>query len=218
MEQYLDLLSVLILLTAIMLVSHKRIRSYIRAFRLQSILIAIIAGYMGVQSLMTEGTFDILIICVIIIALKVVLIPMLLHKTFANIEDKVEKDFYLNIPILILMSCFLVVFSYFTLSGISGLDEGHVNLQVVNAFSVILIGFFFMISRKKAIGQIIGYLVMENGIFVTAIFSTHGMPFIVDIGIFIDMITAVLIMGVMVVQINDKFDSININNLRNLKG
>ena len=218
MERYLDLLSVLMLLSAIMLVSHKRIRSYIRTFRLQAILIAIIAGFMGVQSLVTEGSIDILVICGIIIALKVVIIPMLLHRTFANVEDVVEKDFYLNIPILILMSCVLVVFSYFTLSGISALNVGHVNLQVVNAFSVILIGFFFMISRKKALGQIIGYLVMENGIFITAIFSTHGMPFIVDIGIFIDMLTAVLIMGVMVVQINDKFDSININNLRNLKG
>lgn len=218
MEHYLDLLSVLMLLTAILLISHKRIRSYIRTFRLQSLLIAAIAGFMGIESLPREGSIDILIIAAIILALKVVLIPMLLHKTFANVEDVVEKDFYLNIPILILMSFGLVVFSYFTLSGISALNSGHMNLQVVNAFSVILIGFFFMISRKKALGQIIGYLVMENGIFVTAIFSTHGMPFIVDIGIFIDMITAVLIMGIMVVQINDKFDSININNLRNLKG
>lgn len=218
MEHYLDLLSVLMLLTAILLISHKRIRSYIRTFRLQSLLIAAIAGFMGIESLPREGSIDILIIAAIILALKVVLIPMLLHKTFANVEDAVEKDFYLNIPILILMSFGLVVFSYFTLSGISALNSGHMNLQVVNAFSVILIGFFFMISRKKALGQIIGYLVMENGIFVTAIFSTHGMPFIVDIGIFIDMITAVLIMGIMVVQINDKFDSININNLRNLKG
>ena len=218
MEQTLDLLSVLMLLTAILLVSHKRIRSYIQTFRMQSLLVAAIAGVMGVVSLAEEGSFDILFLCVIILFLKVFLIPRLLHRTFANVEDVVEKDFYLNIPILILMSCVLVVFSYFTLSGISSLNQGHMNLQVVNAFSVVLIGFFFMISRKKAIGQIIGYLVMENGIFVTAVFSTHGMPFIVDIGVFIDMITAVLIMGVMVVRINDKFDSININNLRNLKG
>jgi len=75
-----------------------------------------------------------------------------------------------------------------------------------------------MISRKKALGQMIGFLVIENGIFVTAIFSTNGMPFIVDIGVFIDMITAILIMGIMVVQINEKFESININKLKNLKG
>jgi hydrogenase-4 component E len=60
--------------------------------------------------------------------------------------------------------------------------------------------------------------VIENGIFVTAMFSTQGMPFIVDVGIFIDMVTAVLIMGIMVIQINEKFESINVNKLRNLKG
>ncbi len=218
MDNYFDLLSVLILLSSFVLVSHKRINAYIKTFRLQSALIALTAGIMGFYSAADEGKYDILIVCVIIIILKVILIPRLLHRTYRNIGYRVEKDFYLNIPILVIICCGLVVFSYFSVSNIGTLNGVHINLQVVNSFSVSLIGFFFMISRKKAIGQIIGYLVMENGIFVTAIFSTHGMPFIVDIGIFIDMITAVLIMGIMVIQINEKFESININKLRNLKG
>lgn len=218
MESYYDLLSVLILLSSFVLVSHKRINAYIKTFRLQSFLIASTAGIMGVESLIDEGKYDILILCVIIIALKVILIPRLLHKTYRTVEYRVEKDFYMNIPILVIICCGLVVFSYFSVSNIGTLSGVHVNLQVVNSFSVVLIGFFFMLSRKKAIGQMIGYLVIENGIFVTAIFSTNGMPFIVDIGIFIDMITAVLIMGVMVIQINEKFETINVNKLRNLKG
>jgi hydrogenase-4 component E len=218
MENYLDVLSVLILLSSFVLVSHKRINAYIKTFRLQSALIALTAGIMGISSAVSEGKYDILIVCAIIIALKVILIPRLLHKTYGNIEYRVEKDFYLNIPILVIICCGLVVFSYFSISNIGTLNGIHINLQVVNSFSVVLIGFFFMISRRKAIGQMIGYLVIENGIFVTAMFSTHGMPFIVDIGIFIDMVTAVLIMGIMVIQINEKFESININKLRNLKG
>ena len=91
-------------------------------------------------------------------------------------------------------------------------------MQMVNSISIILIGLLFMISRKKAIGQIIGFLVIENGLFVTAMFVTNGMPFVVDMGILIDLLTAVIIMGVMVFRINDKFDSINIDKLRNLKG
>jgi hydrogenase-4 component E len=201
-----------------LLISHKRIKSYIKTFRIQSALIALTAGVMGWQSLMKEGSFDILVLCVIIVLLKVIYIPGLLHKTYGNIEYKVEKDFYLNIPILVIICCVLVVFAYFSVSEIGALSGDHINIQVVNSFSVILIGFFFMISRKKALGQMIGFLVIENGIFVTAMFSTHGMPFIVDIGIFIDMITAILIMGVMVARINEKFESININKLRNLKG
>lgn len=218
MDSYFDILSSLILFSSFILISHKRIKSYIKTFRIQSALIALTAGIMGVESLAKEGSFDILIVCVIIVLLKVIYIPRLLHKTYGNVEYRVEKDFFLNIPLLILICCALVVFAYFSVSNISSLSADHINLRVVNSFSVILIGFFFMISRKKALGQMIGFLVIENGIFVTAIFSTNGMPFIVDIGVFIDMITAILIMGIMVVQINEKFESININKLKNLKG
>jgi hydrogenase-4 component E len=218
MESYFDILSAMILFSSFLLVSHKRIKSYIKTFRIQSALIALTAGIMGWNSLLEEGSFDLLLICAVILLLKVLYIPGLLHKTYGTVEYKVEKDFYFNIPLLVIICCALVVFAYFSVSDISALSANHMNIQVVNSFSVILIGFFFMMSRKKALGQMIGFLVIENGIFVTAMFSTHGMPFIVDIGIFIDMITAILIMGIMVVRINEKFESININKLKNLKG
>ena len=215
MEFFFDLLSVLVLLSSFVLVSNKKITAYIKTFQIQSALTALIAGVMGWSIAVNEGKYDILIICVIIIALKVIFIPHLLYKTYGNIEYRVEKDFFMNIPIIVLICCGLVVFSYFSVSNIGSLTGFHINHQVVNSLSVVLIGFFFMISRKKAIGQIIGYLVIENGIFVTAMFSTNGMPFIVDIGIFIDMITAVMIMGT---RINKKFESINIDKLSKLKG
>ncbi|MDD4564990.1 MAG: hydrogenase [Eubacteriales bacterium] len=218
MEFFFDLLSVLVLLSSFVLVSNKKITAYIKTFQIQSALIALIAGIMGWSIAVNEDKYDILIICVIIIALKVIFIPHLLYKTYGNIEYRVEKDFFMNIPIIVLICCGLVVFSYFSVSNIGSLTGFHINHQVVNSLSVVLIGFFFMISRKKAIGQIIGYLVIENGIFVTAMFSTNGMPFIVDIGIFIDMITAVMIMGIMVTRINKKFESINIDKLSKLKG
>lgn len=218
MINYLDTLSVLILLSSFILVSNKRISSYIRTFRLQSLLIAIGAGMMGMESFYVEGHFDILLVCLIMIVLKVIYIPNLLSKTYDNVEHKVEKDFFLNIPIMIFVCCLLVVFSYFSVSTIDGINTGTVNMQIVNLVSVVLIGLFFMITRKKAIGQIVGFLVIENGLFVTAMFATQGMPFIVDLGIFIDLLTGVLIMGLMVFKINEQFDSIDINKLKNLRG
>lgn len=214
----LETLSVLILLSAFTLMANKRISSYIRTFRIQSMLIALVAGIMGIESLRTEGRVDILIVCLLIIVLKVIYIPGLLHKTYSSVRYKVEKDFILNIPILILICSGLVVFSYFTLASIDGMDQGFFNLQFVNSVSVIWIGLFFMISRKKAIGQIIGFLVLENGLYVAAMLSTKGMPFVIDLGIFLDMLTFVMIMGIMVFKINDKFDSIDIDKLNHLKG
>ncbi len=218
MSDFLDVLSVLILLSSFILMANKRIKSYIQTFRIQSALIALTAGIMGIDILSKEGRFDVLIVCVIIIAMKVIYIPHLLNKAYTNVEYKIEKDFFLNIPILIFVCCMIVVFCYFSISNTGGINLGIINLRVVNSVSLILIGLFFMISRKKAIGQIIGFLVIENGLFITAMLATQGMPFIVDIGIFIDMLTAVLILGIMVFKINEKFDSIDMNELKNLRG
>ncbi len=218
MDNYLNLLSILILVFSFILVANKRINSYIKTFRLQSLLLAILAGIIGGHELYTKGSFEVLIVCVITLAVKVIFIPRLLKTTVKKVEYKVQKDFFLNIPISILICCALVVLSFFSVSTIDDIKDSQIKVFLVNSISVILIGFFFMISRKKAIGQIIGFLVMENGLFATAILTTEGMPMIVELGLFFDVLVAVLIMGVLVFRINENFDSIDINKLRNLKG
>ncbi len=219
MSDLFDTLSVLILMTAFVLMANKKVKAYIKTFRVQSALIALSAGILGVEAIMDEGRYDLMVVCVLIVVLKVIYIPGLLHKTYAGIEYRTEKDFILNIPILVLISCSLVVFTYFSFSASGfGVNGSVIDLQLVNTISVTMIGLLFMITRKKAIGQIIGFLEVENGIFITAMFSTQGMPFIVDMGIFIDMLTAVMIMGVLVFKINVTFESINTDRLNKLKG
>jgi hypothetical protein len=74
------------------------------------------------------------------------------------------------------------------------------------------------VTKISSIGQIAGFLVIENGLFVTAMFATEGMPLIVDLGIFIDLITAVLIMGILVFRINERFETTDTDKLRKLRG
>lgn len=218
MSEFFDTLSVMILFSCFVLMAGKRIRAYIRTIRIQSLLIALLVGIYGVRSVLDENRYDVLVVCLVIIAVKVIYIPNLLNKVYSNVGYKVEKDFILNIPILIVICCGLVVLSYFSVSNIDVISSGKMNLRVVNSIAVILIGLFFMISRKKAIGQIIGFLAIENGLFISALFLTQGMPFIVDMGILVDILSGVMIMGVMVFRINEKFDSIDINKLNNLRG
>ena len=216
----LETLSILILLSSIVLMANKRIHSYIKTFRIQSFLIALAAGIMGIRSLLSEGRWDFLAVCILIIVLKVFYIPSALNNTYAGVSYEVAKDFILNIPTLVLLCCGLVVFSYFTLPVIAtgGIGQDSFKLLLVNSVSLIWIGLLFMISRKKAIGQIIGFLVIENGLYITAMFTTQGMPFIVDLGIFIDLLSFVMIMGVMTFRINEQFDSIDTDQLNKLKG
>lgn len=218
MYNLLDFFSILFLISAFLLVARKRITSYIITFRLQSVILGVVAGMLGVNNLLTEGAWDLLVVCAVIVVLKVWYIPHLLEKTMASVEYKVEKDFYLNIPISILICCILVTLTYFSISGIRDISDDHVKVYLVNSISVMLIGLFFMVSRKKALGQIIGFLVIENGLFTAAMLSTHGMPILVDLGIFVDLLTAVMIMGALVFRINENFDSIDLNKLKKLRG
>jgi hydrogenase-4 component E len=112
----------------------------------------------------------------------------------------------------VLISCGIVVLTHFTIGA-------HENgAELVNPISVVLIGFFFMISRKKVFGQIIGFLVVENGLSAAAMFATGGMPLVVDLGVFVDLITAVLVMGFMVFRISDRIGTTDTDLMRDLKG
>lgn len=219
MTNILNLLSMLLLVSSFILVANKRINSYIKTFRLQSALLALTAGIFSIYHLVTEKQFDgIIIICLLTIGLKVIYIPGKLKSISERVEYKVEKDFFINIPISIIICCGLVMLIWYVVSIIPDIKEIENRIYLTNSISVVFIGLFFMISRKKAIGQMIGFLVIENGMFTAAILTTSGMPMIVELGIFFDILTAVLIMGVFVFKINETFDSIDINKLRNLRG
>lgn len=203
----LQILSALILITCFVLVSKKRPASYIRMFRIQSLLIGLVALIIGYENLLAEGEMELLAIGVIVIVMKVYYIPQLLKKMVGNMHHPAEKDYFYTVPVHILACCGLYAFMYFTFASIPvfhGLSFGQ---YMVNSVSVVLIGFYFMMSRLKALGQIVGFLVIENGIFISAIFATNGMPFIVDLGILVDLITAVLIMGAIVFRLDEYFST-----------
>jgi len=217
MAEY-HILSTLVLLTSFVLMANKRTTSYIRTFRFQSLLIAMIIGRMALERIGGEGFIELAIILVLILGLKVWYIPNLLLKTHGQVTQVVEKDFYFNIPSLVIVSTALVAFLFLTLRNLGGTAVGIQTTLLVNSLSVILIGFLFIISRKKAIGQIVGFLSLENGLFLTGILTTKGMPVVVELGIFADLLTAVLIMGVMVFRMNELFDSVSTDKLNRLRG
>lgn len=215
----LNIFSISILISAFALVASKRIMSYIKAFRIQSVILAAVAATFSLYYIVEEGRLEgIFIIFLLTVVFKVIYIPSMLKRISTRVEYKVEKDFFINIPISIIICCGLVILTWYVVSKIPDLSNGYNGSFMVQSVSVILIGLFFMISRKKAIGQIIGFLVIENGTFLAAILLISGMPMIVEFGIFFDVLTAVLIMGIFVFKINKNFEHIDINKLRNLRG
>ncbi len=215
----LNLLSILILISSFTLIANKRQNSYISTFQIQSLLLALISLLVSVRSMiLTKGFDELIIIFALIVVLKVIFIPLVLKRTSDKVEYTVEKDFFVSIPFSMLVCCGLVVLSWYVIYSIEGIINSDAKNYLIYSMSVVMIGLFFMISRKKAIGQIVGFLVIENGMFLAAMLTTEGMPMFVEIGLFFDLLTAFLIMGIFVFKINNTFESIDINKLKNLKG
>ena len=215
----LRLLTITVLGTAFLLVSNKRQLSYINSFRIQSLFVAAILGVISIHNTITAKQFDSMLITFgLTFWLKVVYIPNLLLRLQTKVPYKVEKDFFVNIPLSILICCGLFVLSWFVGRHIEPLNNTDAKIYFAVSLAVILIGLYFMVSRKKAIGQIIGFLTLENGIFIAAVLLTLGMPMIVELGVFFDLLTAVIIMGALIFKISDTFEHIDLNKLKNLKG
>src|ERR1017187_5245659 len=90
-------------------------------------------------------------------------------------------------------------------------------ISVAVAIALFLIGFFVMVNRRKALTQVLGLLSLENGLFLAAISLTYGMPLVVEIGIFFDVLVAVLVLGILVFRIGETFDSMDVSKLRKLR-
>jgi hydrogenase-4 component E len=85
------------------------------------------------------------------------------------------------------------------------------------ALACVLLSFMMMITRAKAVAQVIGFLAMENALFLAATSATSGMPMVVELGIALDVLVGILILGVFMFQIREQFDSLDIRHLENLK-
>ena len=211
-----DILAAAILVTAFLVVSSRSLVFYIRLFALQSFFL----GAVALLVVLGYGETHILIAAVLTIAIKAIAIPVVLSRVIERIHVRKEVDFSINIPASLLLCGGMVILADSVAHSI--LDAQRADAPAVSrvlsvSIAMMLIGLFIMTTRKKAITQIVGLLTMENGVFLSGLSITYGMPLIVEVGIFFDILVAVLILGVFIFRINKTFESISIDSLRGLR-
>jgi hydrogenase-4 component E len=165
----------------------------------------------------STGKDEIYIIAILTLLFKSILIPYFLIYIIREIKVKREIDLYVKISPSLIIGGVLVVISYYLIRSINVISELS-SFALSASMSLVSIGLFIMISRKKAIMQMLGILIMENGLFLGAISLTYGMPLLVELGIFFDVLIAVLIMGILIFRINKTFESVDTSILKNLIG
>jgi len=203
-----------LLVSTYLMVIAKRMPALIRSFRYQSLLLFLVT----LLAAFNEKQVELYLISGMIILVKVFLIPYFLNFTAKKIKLDENLGLFVNSQLSLLLA---LIFTYCSWVLSVNLGFGQLSLLSVAvsvAFSVILIGAFLMISRMKAFTQVVGILVMENGIFLLASSISGGMPFFAEIAIFFDVFISVVIMGIFVFRINKLFTHIDVNKLSRLKG
>jgi hydrogenase-4 component E len=202
------------LVTAYLAVPQKALFTAIRLFAVQSLLLAIVAAAIAVS----EGRPELLVTAVLTVALKTILIPSFLMRVIDRIGIHREIEPFLNVPASLLVCLGLTVVGYRVSTGFPEGTQGVSHHLIGVALSMLLIGLFLMVTRKKAITQILALLTVENAVFLVAVGVTSGMPLIVELGISFDVILAVLILGILVHRIVERFESMDVSRLSKLKG
>jgi len=208
-----DFISVGILLTAVAMNAIKRLESCVKIYTvnslLLSLLIAIVAFMIGEAHLYTASLVTFLS--------KGVLIPIFLKRAVRQMKVTYDVEPYVSNALSLTVSGILVAVVYASLREgifVSGFSRNVLQISI----AVILIGLFIMITRRKALTQVIGLLFMENGLFLAGFSLTYGMPVIIELGVLFDMLMGVIILGIFAVQIKRTFTSSNLDNLTILKG
>ena len=148
---------------------------------------------------------------------RCVLIPWLLHRLIDRLDVRWDVETLINIPTTMLIGIVLVIFAFNLALPISQLSSAIARGTLGIALACVLLSFLMMITRAKAVPQVIGFLAMENGLFFAATVATYGMPMVVELGIALDVLVGMLILGVFMFQIREQFDSLDIRHLEKLK-
>jgi hydrogenase-4 component E len=208
-----NLLAALLLLIAFAMITQRRILSLVNLFALQGLVL----GMSTLVVAYSTGQHHLYFSAVLTLAIKVVLLPWILHRLMRKLNVQWDVETLINIPSTLLVGIALVIFAFNLASPISHLAGTILRSTLGIALASVLLSFLMMITRRKAIPQVIGFLAMENGLFFAATSATYGMPMVVELGIALDVLVGMFIFGIFFFQIRERFDSLDLRHMEKLK-
>ena len=205
--------SSIVLIFGILLLWRRSLSAYISMFRWQSAVLSVVVamiGYFGRDP-------ELYLVAAFSFLLKAVILPHYLQRMRSRLEVSRETEPYVNSASSLIIAGLLVLLAYTVTRPLMLVSALPTRSGMPLAMGLIFVGFFVILSRKKALTQIVGFLVLENGIVLLAALGTYGIPLIVELGVFLDVLMGFLVMQVIVYQIHGTFESIDVDQLNQLK-
>ncbi|HET7342967.1 MAG TPA: hypothetical protein VFL90_15995 [Methylomirabilota bacterium] len=211
--QLVVLQSSLVLIFGLVLLWRRRVPAYVNAFTWQSIVLAGVAATVG----WFGGERELYLIACLLFVVKGMAIPRLLGRMERRFTSESELAPYVNTATSLLIAGVLVLFGYAVMRPVVAASELPTRAGMPLAMGLVLVSLFVVVSRKKALTQVVGFLMLENGIALLAILGTYGIPLIVELGVFLDALMGFLVMQIFVYRIHETFDTMDVDQLDRLR-
>lgn len=206
-----NLCLLLVILVNFFALGSSRLAACIRAVALQGVILALLPlaahGLTGHALLLAGGAF----------ALKGVLIPWLLLRAMREVRIRREMEPLIGFVPTLLLGALVTAGAFIFADRLPLVAAHQEGLFMPTALATLFSGFLLLVSRRKAITQVVGYLILENGIFIFGILLAEAMPLMVEAGVLLDLLVAVFVMGIVIDQINREFSTLDTEQLSALK-
>jgi hydrogenase-4 component E len=211
--QLINLLAAILLLLSFAMLAQRRVWSLITLFAAQGLALSVSTAIVAFGTRQPHLYWS----AGLTLVLKVMLLPWLLRRLIRQLDVKWDVEGLINIPTTMLIGIVLVVFSFNLALPIAQLASTVTRATLGIAMASVMLSCLMMITRRKAIPQVVGFLAMENGLFFAATSATYGMPMVVELGIALDVLVGMLILGVFFFQIREQFDSLDLKHMEKLR-
>lgn len=211
MESLADQLLVLVMLINFVVLGSSRMAFCIRAAALQGVILGVLPG------IIHSFSWHLVAITAGIIAAKGIVIPRLISDAVRKAGIKREVEPFIGYVPTLILGAIGTALAFVFAERLPLMPEHRDLLFVPAAIATLMTGFLVLTTRRKAISQVIGYLVLENGIFIFSLLLTTAMPVMVEAGVLLDLLVGIFVMGIVINHISREFSSIDTSRLSALR-
>lgn len=211
--QLLDLTAGLVLVCAFVVLWRRGLVAIVRALTVQGVALAAVALVLGLH----EHDAEPIAVAGLVLVLKGAVLPGVLLRIVRAGNETREVEPLVNVPASLLAAAALTLVAYATTRDLVALDPSPQTNAIPIGVAVALIGFFVLVTRRKAVTQIVGFLLLDNGIALVAFLATAGVPLIIELGVALDVLLAVFILQVLTARMRSKFGTLDLDLLNELR-
>lgn len=211
--QVLDLACGALLLTAVLVLWRRELAAIIRVFAVQGVALAILVGALAAH----ERDAELGGVALGVLVLRAMVLPWLLRRALIAAGPAVRETRPLvNVAASLLAAAVLVLLAYAVSQPLIALAPSPATNAIPVGVAVVLIGFFVLVTRRHALSQLVGFLLLDNGITAVGFLTTSGVGLIVEVGVSLDVLMAVLVLQVLTSRMREAFGEVDLGELREL--